>query len=772
MAQLYETPAESSLSWLHERASAAMRKAQTFIDASRNARLLERWPNWHGRFDELLRACQAQVRVEISLVGGTGAGKSTLLNALIGKRLLPVSNMKACTAAITEVAFAPGQYRARIEFLSRESWQKEIELLKADYRDAHSNMDAENDAATAVELSRSARDKLKAVYRLDDDDFAEGTLPELVEPPEVRRCLDRGAIDVSGSDEDFDAFRKEIEKYLHSKHPFWPIVRNVRILGPFEPLSDGLAIVDLPGINDPNEAREEVTKRHLKTCRFVWIVFNIKRCLTKDMVALIQSEDFLRQIVMDGRADSLTFVGTAADDLDPESGREEFGLDDDAGIEHIVAARNKEVREVVKTQLEELAARFGSMTRAERKEIKKLTEKLVSCSVFTVSAKEFFRLVGQSKSNSAGFTHADQTEIPALRGHMTKVCRSYGIAAHSEAIERRLRALLQEIRAEVQAHGTALRNKEELTERQQERLGAAIKTARSFLDQQLIDADERLGQDLEAHKELLSERLKHAIERARNELGRTLERWDQVHWNTLRAVCRRKGVHSGKCRNDFPGDIAKPILDGIAFAWSEFFGEKLTLTLGKWAKHLKQKSEEHQERLLGSVKVAAEVEARHVESIAAVFGAAEKVLDEMLAQTRTAMETRILERQRGLHETIPSQIRANLAPAFERAEQEQGTGMKSRMMAILREHTRQVSTVMFDDARESIQADLRGLNDWLRRQYGEMTAAVRRCADLAGDNLTGSELLRGTLAEQREELNRMLAWVGELDGLLEKEATV
>ncbi len=47
----------------------------------------------------------------------------------------------------------------------------------------------------------------------------------------------------------------------------------------------------------------------------------------------MQSEEFLRQIVMDGRADALTFVGTAADDIEIESGIDEFGLSEDAELE-------------------------------------------------------------------------------------------------------------------------------------------------------------------------------------------------------------------------------------------------------------------------------------------------------------------------------------------------------------------------------------------------------------------------------------------------------
>lgn len=762
---------QHNLSWLHNRVAQSKAKANAFIQSSNNTRLRDRWELWSHQYDGLLQRCSQDVRVEISLVGGTGAGKSTLLNALIGVRLLPVSNMRACTSAITEVAFKHGDFTARIEFISREAWQHEIDCLLADFKDLQYITDGDDAGNQRGEISRAVRDKLKAVYGLLDEVFNSGSLPELHEPPEIRHCLDAGVIEFTRPATEVDQFRKEVEKYLHSKHPYWPIVRAVSIQGPFETLSDGVAVVDLPGINDPNEAREEVTKQHLKTCRFVWIVFNIKRCLTKDTVAIIQSEEFLRQIVMDGRADSLTFVGTAADDLDPESGREEFDLDEDADITEIVSARNREVRGVVKQQLDEMAHRFVTSTRASSDDARKLNSKLNSSQVFTVSAKEYFRIAGLSRSQSAGLSHVDQTEVPTLRSHMTAICRSHGIAAHAESIQRQLKSLVQEIRSEVQSLEAAVMNEEELTARQRKGLGAAIKTAHSFLEQQLRDTEERLVQDLDAGKDLLGERVKLAVERARAEMGKTLDKWEQIHWNTIRAVCRRGGCHIGSKKNDFPGDLAKPILDSIAFAWSEFFGEKLRLTLKKWMDLLKHRSSEFQNRLIETAAEVAELSSSQSDNIAGIFSTSERVLDELLAQTLMAMESRITELQRNLYEVIPTQLRANLQPAFQKAEKEQGTGMKTRIMTILRDHTHTISTTMFDDAREAIQNGLRGLNDWLARQSLEMTGTVRRNANLAGENLVSSTALTGTLAQQKESLMRMLEWVGDLeDHLVESEA--
>ena len=204
---------------------------------------------------------------------------------------------------------------------SRESWQKEIELLLADWRDATTGNGDGESGDNCLEMSRAVRDRLWAVYKPSDDADPNAFSPlNLVEPPEVAQALDKGMADFRSAN--LDEFRKLVAKFLDSKHRFWPIVKSVTIRGPFAPLRDGAKIIDLPGINDPNEAREAVTRTHLKTCRFVWLIFNIKRALTKATINLMQSDDFLRQVVMDGRTDSLTFVGTASDDVDLETGIE------------------------------------------------------------------------------------------------------------------------------------------------------------------------------------------------------------------------------------------------------------------------------------------------------------------------------------------------------------------------------------------------------------------------------------------------------------------
>jgi GTPase SAR1 family protein len=143
-------------------------QVRSFIAKRGNDRLRSRWPEWDERFKHLLARLNQRPEVAISLVGGTGAGKSTLLNALIGVRVLPVSTMRACTAAICEVSYADGPFTARVEFIPRDSWEKEVNLLLADLRESRFQSDG-GPPEPRMELSRVVTDKLWTVYRHSEE---------------------------------------------------------------------------------------------------------------------------------------------------------------------------------------------------------------------------------------------------------------------------------------------------------------------------------------------------------------------------------------------------------------------------------------------------------------------------------------------------------------------------------------------------------------------------------------------------------------------------
>lgn len=741
-----------------KRVKRAYEEVKQFIEKKKNERFLKLWPEWNQRFRVIHEQSTDRPEVAISMIGGTGAGKSTLLNALIGARVLPISNMRACTAAISEVAYIDGPFQAKVEFISRELWEKEIQLLQEEYQDSQNGEEFTDSNDPQLTISRAALDKIWSVYKPSNDADKKDFDPfDIVEPPEIKIVLDKGFMEVET--DSLKDFREKVSQFLDSKHRFWPLVKSVSILGPFESLKDGAKLIDLPGVNDPNEVREEITRTHLKTCRFVWIVFNIKRALTKDTMNLMQSDDFLRQVVMDGRADALTFVGTASDDIDIESGIEEFDLDEDAEIVEIISARNKAVRNVVLDQLDDLSHRLARLGNEDPQVANKLAKKLKASNILTISAREYLRLSGLARTNPSGLNDVDETEIPALINHMQSVCSNYGVEAHIKSLNRQLNLLISEIKQEIKSQKAILNNQEKVTEKQRKELGAAVKTARSFLSRDLKDSKERLTQDLESSQALLSERIKRAVDRARNELEETTVRqWARTHHGTIKAVCRRGGMYIGSTgRNDFPTDLCKPILNGIAFAWSGFFGDKLGQTMEKWTARLRRNSDDYRSVMIKTLGQTLNLPDSVFKSISDVFDTTERVLDEILAQITNEMDNKITEKQRTLYEKVPDQVRANMQTAFEQAAQEKGAGMKQRMIEILSSHAREVSDIMFDDARDILLKGVRSLNNWLVSEYDKMIDSISRNAEMVSENLVsgGSQLSVERIVAQLKILNEL-----------------
>ncbi len=765
------------------RARGIQRALTDTIGRRPDSRLYPSWQVWDQRLARLALEAEGRPQVAIALVGGTGAGKSTLVNALLEERLLPVSNMRACTAAISEVAFAEdGRYTAEVEFVPRASWEAEIGALLEDLRDAQQaegdGGDPDDPAATQSAIPQAARDKLRAVYGAPGGEGGEGSeardwlwhaldLRQLRdrEPPEIAAALDAGAETIAA--ETIEEFRKVLDLYLNGKNRYWPIVKRVRIRGPFAALRGGVTLIDLPGINDPNEAREEVTKRYLKECRYVWIVFNIKRALTKDLLSLMQSHDFLRQIVLDGREDALTLVGTASDDVDPEAGRAEFGLEEEADEAQVIAARNREVRKVVGEQLVELAGRLAAAAQ-ETARADELARALQASDVFTVSAREYLRLKGVSRTRNAVLDTPEATELPALRAHMVQISAGYGLEAQARAHHRQLDLLLAEVDRATQVQSRALQQLGERTEQERKEAEAAVYAATSFLDGRLANETDRFRQALEAGQDVLGERMKLAVQRAQYGLDQTTGRWGAMHWATIRAVARRDGIYAGATgRHDFARDISNPILDAITFAWAEFFGDRLGRTLEEGTERLLKTSEEYGRDLVGRL---AQLDARRAggaddgAALERLLETTEKVLREQVHQSKAEMRRKIDEVRRTLYEEIPRQVQANMRRAFTKASEERGSGMKRRMVDTLATHARSVSATMFADVEEKIAEGVRGLNDTLARGYGGMAATVRSHADLGSRHLTADigQLSQATIAREQEMLDEVTVAIQQL----------
>lgn len=701
-------------------------------------RLAQVWQRINERLSEILLENEKRPQVTISLVGGTGAGKSTLLNALLDARILPVSSSRACTAAVCKVAYAEqSHFEAEVQFISREAWHRELQGLFSNIADAAIPGDANDsgDGESVIDISGAARQKLEAVYgTISDEQLLRLTPATLVEPDEVRSAFDVGRTLVAS--EDLKEFGKKIEVFLDSRQRFWPIVECVSIRGPFAALRNGATFVDLPGINDPNPDRERVTRNYLKSCRFVWIVFNIKRALTKDAMHLIQSDTFLRQVVMDGRADALTFVGTASDDIDVDT-PQEFGLDDNATEIEILRARNTAATEVVGSQLHDLSNHLVHLAGEDRSRAAALRDAFGRCGIFTVAAREYLRLQGLAKGKPSEFVTTEVSAIPAVRQHMERVCADFGVEAQAMAHHRQVDQCWEELRRELFIQKAFFDEKNKATQQQKKEMEVKAKAAQTFRNTKLADTKDAYAQALEEAQEILKAKIKHGVDRARNDLRSVCAAWNGKHWATLRAIARWGGSFTGSTgSHDLPSDISKPILDSIAFAWTDFFGERLAHGLDKWGFKLNQIGDEFRRNLLDAIRMLEGDDSDYHQSLAQIIEMTDKIIAAHLAQTKKEMAEKIDEVRRELYDRIPEQVGANMQEAFKKAAEESGTGMKARMVNTLSTHAERVSKVMFQDVTSAMLDGVRVLSSWLTNKFGEMAQTVARQTDIAAENLT------------------------------------
>lgn len=80
-------------------------------------------------------------------------------------------------------------------------------------------------------------------------------------------------------------FRRMVERYVDSSNEveeesYWPLVRRVRMYGrAWTLLKTGGVLVDAPGVNDDNSARDGLVKTYLKEADSIWIITPIKRAI-------------------------------------------------------------------------------------------------------------------------------------------------------------------------------------------------------------------------------------------------------------------------------------------------------------------------------------------------------------------------------------------------------------------------------------------------------------------------------------------------------------
>ncbi|KAF8438219.1 hypothetical protein BGX38DRAFT_1273714 [Terfezia claveryi] len=303
----------------------------------------------------------------IGVVGNTGAGKSSVINALLDEeRLVPTNCMRACTAVVTEISFnyeTEDPYRAAIEFIEVNDWERELRTLFGDLRDGGDMRSKDSEAGVALA-------KIKAVYPNITKDEILGTTPEalLAKSDKISAVL--------GTTREIHEtnslrFYKKLQKYVDSnektekaipgeKKPpkemeYWPLIKVVKLYVKSNVLSTGAVVVDLPGTHDANAARAGVAEGYMKNCTGLWIVAPITRAVDDKTAHTLLGQTFRRQLLMDGGFASVSFICSKSDDISITEATLSLKLEEELEAENAELERLEEKMEELKNQKGQLA---------------------------------------------------------------------------------------------------------------------------------------------------------------------------------------------------------------------------------------------------------------------------------------------------------------------------------------------------------------------------------------------------------------------------------
>lgn len=189
----------------------------------------------------------------IGVFGKAGDGKSSLINALLDyPHIVPTSGLAAYTSSIIEIAYNHREgpnFRAEIEFLSREEWRQELRKLIFDVLDddgkprPRNNIEDDTDIAGAYDKLRRVHPALKVEnLRLPDSEDEVVQLARYMHPA-VRDAFEGNQLKKLEHDT-AQGLHDDLEQYVsntsgvssaergkgHAESPvFWPLVKVARV---------------------------------------------------------------------------------------------------------------------------------------------------------------------------------------------------------------------------------------------------------------------------------------------------------------------------------------------------------------------------------------------------------------------------------------------------------------------------------------------------------------------------------------------------------------
>jgi len=671
--------------------------------------------------DAILELIDKPAEVRIALVGTTGAGKSTFLNALLCQEVLPVGVMEPCTAFVTTVRHAEGQgYRASIEFITPEEWAQDLDYLATTVEPAGGDDDGQD---VTRQMIRAAKARIEAVFGKDALAVPGVDVRKLELPAEVKAVFAAK----SRRDLAFDEAKPmlaEIRKLIRGESVLWPFVKQVDIIGPYPQLPRGVVLVDLPGLNDPNAARVEVTRDYLRRSPFVWVVFNMVRGITEDIQTVLRDEKVLRDLLIYGNYHALGLVGTQADLIQPAVA-DGLGLAPDCSDVDLVNAYRTQSTTKARQTLQNMVRDFAPAG-SNPEHTETLAAKAGQVPVHMVSAIAYCKLkkVGRYRLDMQ-LDEAD-TGLPGVLQHLEAIGQSEAVSYHERMAAKRLEALRREVVGFFRAQGVPA----DVVQRLRSHVAEADRDFRQELTRHHDASTARMA----AHREAFNQSLAGYLQDARQGVGEVVEVWRNIHWGSLRAATRKGGRHvttRGK-RINMGEDVVGPLMKMLPMVWDRFFTQDtrgVVRTYVDAVKFLCSGYGREVDRILQT-----NLKSKRKQNYADQVKWFEEKLALLSENTLRQVEVTVRERRTDMANRLIAAAHNELAPALVQAGLQAGSGMKQRMLDILEAQAKEVVQRTYTSIQQDLIDGLLELEARIIRHLAEIRKEAEKQADIFADN--------------------------------------
>lgn len=734
--------------------------AATCLEAD-HAPVLEEWRRELTGAEGLL---EQKPELPIAFLGPSQQGKSSLINALLGETVLAVGGaVGACTCVITSVHYHPNPtFRAEIRFISFDEWKAELKEIQASISSKETADDTQADREDLDSIQRSALEKVRAVYLQEEiDDITPWIHDEsLGLPSEVVHAMRTGEAIVIEVDSPI-ALRNTVRRYLvgreqHADAQFWPIIRDVRIFGKFDVLANGIVLVDLPGLNDPNPAREQITKRYLEDARYIWLVCNSQVGIDGVFSKLLRQEALLFRLFMEGRLDAFAVITTKVDDINIEAVLAQMNVaveDFDGNIREPLAFRRNEIATYVGEHLSAIASDIAAKaSHSDHRE--KFFDKVRKIPVFSVSTAAYLHGIQRMPLYRGMQMDREETHIPNLIGHLNSITLEVGYQQQVEASFRRLTLLHDQVTRFFFDLISRIEQDSQETRAEWETLrevaGKVIGEGRDAL----VSLRSGSGASLVERCDAFDSRLSELDARAGASLEAVFSSWQTINWRSLQAAVKRGGdwrsPSSGR-EFHFNRDIAHAYLDLLPFIWEDFFGNHLSELIEFTAKGSLTAIRHAAERLKGAMDMLQHQPDGLRKSMEASLRAAEESFTLQSGQVRSELVAQIQRTRQALSNGMVETAASFMDPAYKQAEQDPGgPGIKARMLAVLTGHAGQHAPSLFITMRRELTDGVGVLRGAMKPQLAKLIAFGDGILDRFQQNFGGLQVVAPELKEKIE----------------------